>query len=363
MPLSSILQQIQRKGRIPVREEKKNESPSVDGRISRSSYSPSAPNLERRSSPGENKPREVDPVVARLKAARKAERERKEQEQREKKGLPPKKSKATTTNEERKYRAKTKAAASVSPRPPSREAPIRMVRTGEPRNGKKMNFNELMQKASQIDQNKLSISFRAKSKSPTADRAESATKNNGPKRASTPRQISRNLEPVMEKSRIAHSKQRKDSSSLKPAYQRPASEKREPQTVIPIRKPSSKLEARLKTLKRDTRKAHTHSDDYQSEDLDDFVVDDEDDFEATNGADTYDKDEIWALFNRGKKRSYFDRYDDYDSDDMEATGAEILDEEQKSRFRGELEDRKELEEEKRLAALKKERLKRSRSRS
>lgn len=68
----------------------------------------------------------------------------------------------------------------------------------------------------------------------------------------------------------------------------------------------------------------------------------------------YDRDEIWAMFNRGKKRSHFDR-DDYDSDDMEATGAEIWEEETQSKRTAEMEDRRELAEEQRLREIKRKR--------
>ena len=49
--------------------------------------------------------------------------------------------------------------------------------------------------------------------------------------------------------------------------------------------------------------------------------------------------------------------DDYDSDDMEATGAEIFDEEYQSRLDAEREDRREMEEE--IASIETKRLNRS----
>ncbi|GMG45345.1 unnamed protein product [Ambrosiozyma monospora] len=42
----------------------------------------------------------------------------------------------------------------------------------------------------------------------------------------------------------------------------------------------------------------------------------------------YDRDAIWSIFNRGRKRNYYDDYDD-DDDDMEATGGEILEDEER----------------------------------
>lgn len=54
----------------------------------------------------------------------------------------------------------------------------------------------------------------------------------------------------------------------------------------------------------------------------------------------YNKDEIWEIFNRGRKRSYYDR-DGYDTDDMEATGTEILEDEERTLRQAKLDDLKE----------------------
>lgn len=90
------------------------------------------------------------------------------------------------------------------------------------------------------------------------------------------------------------------------------------------------------------------------DDLDDFIVDDEDDDRATKEnrhraaikRDGYDRDEIWSIFNRGRKRRRDYGYDSYedmdeDDDDMEATGAEVLDEEERTLRQAKLDDRKE----------------------
>lgn len=91
-----------------------------------------------------------------------------------------------------------------------------------------------------------------------------------------------------------------------------------------------------------------YEDDYDSED-DGFIVDDEDeDYERMKRKERerqmksqgYSRDEIWEIFNRGKKRNYYDR-DDYDSDDMEATGTEILEDEERTLKQAKLDDLRE----------------------
>lgn len=95
------------------------------------------------------------------------------------------------------------------------------------------------------------------------------------------------------------------------------------------------------------RKAETTRRSYYDEDdesLDDFIVDDEgeeeeeDHYHRSNRSsgrryqeeeEGYDRDEIWQMFNRGKRRADFVIEDDDDSD-MEATGAELFREEQRS---------------------------------
>lgn len=91
--------------------------------------------------------------------------------------------------------------------------------------------------------------------------------------------------------------------------------------------------------------------DYDSED-DGFIVDDDDDVSAQEAyandikrynkmkSQGYSKNEIWEIFNRGKKRNYYDL--DYDSaDDMEATGSEILEDEERTLKQAKLDDLRE----------------------
>lgn len=95
--------------------------------------------------------------------------------------------------------------------------------------------------------------------------------------------------------------------------------------------------------------SYGYDDGYDSQD--DFIVDDEDYGQGAQRSrqqrkrndlrhQGYSKDEIWEIFGRGRKRD-FDRYDDYNSDDMEATGTEILEEEDRTLKQAKLDDLRE----------------------
>lgn len=104
--------------------------------------------------------------------------------------------------------------------------------------------------------------------------------------------------------------------------------------------------------------------DYDDDD-DGFIVDDEEDeYEQRRRRSIkekgYDRDEIWSMFNNrgGHKRSY-DYYDD-DEDDMEATGSEILEEEELATRQARLDDIREQKLLEQRALEKQRRLKKSR---
>lgn len=328
MSLPSILQQIKKKGQLP---QLVNPGKSSDA----------LPNPSNRPVRNDS-PREIDPVVARLKAARRAEKEKKEQELRQKKGLPPKKVKpAKTTKTAKPPAAKSKTGAKPEIPPPIRRPPA-----------KKMNFKELMNKASKVDTSKLSIELKPKSKSPIGQPAPKY------KLQLRPRTVS----PATTTKRPIHR-----PSDVPIA--RETVPKKATRAPIPVRKPNSKLEEKLK---KKTNGRPRNGDRYEGsgdefdeyeddDDMGSFIASDEEEeeqqYRRSRHEPDYDRDEIWAMFNKGKKRSYYQRYDDYDSDDMEATGAEIFEEEQRSKSRAIMEDRKELEEEQRLAALKRARKK------
>ncbi|KAK6205655.1 SPT2 chromatin protein-domain-containing protein [Scheffersomyces amazonensis] len=246
---------------------------------------------------------------------------------------------------------------------------------------KKLKFNELMKKATKVDQTKLSIAIKSRSKSPEGAlnkagplRSKESSRTNSPlppPKVKVPLNSARSVNPqpkkiasqkVMQPPRTIKSSVVKKSSPI--PLRKPSEELKKKANIkapLPPRGPSAKLQEVLKsknklssTNNKNPYKASSRPQKEDDSDLDSFIASDEEEEEPTRSKDRgYDREEIWAIFNRGKKRSY--DYYDSDSDDMEATGADILEEESRSRRTAELEDRRELEEEKRLAALKKAR--------
>lgn len=375
MALSSILEKIQQKGVI---------------RNAPASQHPSQSQALMPTRKPQTAERVIDPVVARLKAARKAEREKQEALLRQKKGLAPKKkvdssapkripsgktdSKSTTRKDVRgdNLRNKKNPVHNLPPRTPLPQQP-------------KMSFSELMQKASSIDQSKLSILIQG-----TKDNADGKLQTTrkiqpGAEKTYTSQQRNGTQLPMASGTRKTHSPsfrqhqpskaalsrsfaQKKQSSVQTPAKSAPApAPQRAP---LPIRKPSSQLQERLKKTGNKLGSRHlSHSsgfknrayeegnnddedDEDDDDDLDSFIASEE---EVEEEAVDYDRDEIWSMFNRGRKRTYYTG--DSDSDDMEATGAEILAEEARSKRDALQEDRREQEEEERLASLKRARKK------
>ena len=109
-----------------------------------------------------------------------------------------------------------------------------------------------------------------------------------------------------------------------------------------LAQPNRRLKEKLDSKRQKSR----YQDNYYEEDndMDDFIEDDEDEGDHRrskhNNGPGYDRDEIWAMFNRGKKRSEYD-YDDFEDDDMEANEMEILEEEEIARKMAKLEDKRE----------------------
>ncbi|CUM65139.1 uncharacterized protein PRCAT00002766001 [Priceomyces carsonii] len=335
MSLSNILQHVNKKGKIPSnrnRQDQENIGKEEESNAKGAQYTYR-----------DGTARSVDPVVARLKEKRRLERAKKEEEERAKKGLPPKKIK---TNTSRKLTASSSAGPTKKISHTVNRAPAQISPRLLPKPpSKKVNFNDLMKKASKIDNSKLSISLRQKS----------------PESSQRPSPSSRRSPNVMPRRSPSVGVKKTAREVVKEPTK--AKEHTKVSVPFPVREPSVALKAKLKLIskvstKNGSRNAgraaySNHGVDDEDEDEDDgFIVSDEEEVGDTHL--DYDRDEIWAMFNRGRKRSYYDRFDDYDSDDMEATGTEIFDEEMKSKRTAELEDRRELEEEKRLAALKKE---------
>lgn len=221
----------------------------------------------------------------------------------------------------------------------------------------KMSFNELMAKASGIDQSKMSIALKQKTKSPEAP-PTSRRRTPDPEKKAVFMDKKANLKPSqgLQTSRRSPLDKSRPISNAKTSLNPPLSV--QAKGPLPMRKPSSALAAKLQQ-KPASKGRHVsqqgeslgEQEDEES-DLDSFIA--SEDEEELQAEPEYDRDEIWSIFNRGKKRSHY-AYDDYDSDDMEATGAEILEEESRSKRNALLEDKKEMEKEAKLAAMKRAR--------
>lgn len=334
MSLSSILQKIQSKGQIKNHPSQNTKSASPAALQTAPTYA--------------SNERTVDPVVARLKAARKAEREAKEKEARAKKGLAPKREPA------RPRATKPTGLAPGKNRTPKSQAknPVRERASAPPEKKPKMSFSELMKKASSIDQSKMSIDLKPKTKTPEPRRKTPDRRT--PERKALdrgdPRDDGKN---ALLRGSAAVDRSSRPQKPLNPP--KPARADTSARGPLPMRQPSAKLQSQLlqRTGKGRSGVAETEEDD---SDMGSFIASDEEE-QVSYGQD-YDRDEIWSMFNRGNKRSYYDRYDS-DSDDMEATGAEIFEEEAISKRQAAEDDRRELLEEQRRAALKLARRKRT----
>lgn len=343
MSLSSILQKIQSRGQIKSHPSQ-NAEPAA----------PAAPAQTPTSSSG----RAVDPVVARLKAARKAEREAKEKEARAKKGLPPKKEPAR--------RAKPVKTSGVVGRGPTKNlskgqtainhTTINQTTNVRPAEKKlKMSFSELMKKASSIDQSKMSIDLKAKTKTPeprrkTPERRTPEAREGREARLDRPDKLQGPQRPQRPRERPSDTPREGKNIPRQKLVPKPRDHVARP---LPMRQPSAKLQSKLQQRTAKGRDVENEGDD---SDMGSFIASDEEE-QVSYGQD-YDRDEIWSIFNRGRKRSHYEQYDS-DSDNMEATGAEILEEEAFSKRLAVEDDRRELEEEQRRAALKLARQRRS----
>lgn len=272
--------------------------------------------------------------------------------------------------------------------------------------GKKLNYRELMKQAEKVDSEKLKVTVKVKGRDTPAQKV-SRPQQEPRVKATTPvptGPISRkNITPITSSSRssgpISSASRAKNglaapqdakrpaqgsqvtrqpskpstsssiSSARKPLKSKPSERqalpaKPAPRTPAPIAQPMQKLVDKRKKKAESVRKNYYDDDDDES--LDDFIVDDEEEEQDDYGRGGrhagrreedpgYDKDEIWQMFNRGRRRSDFVNVDDDSSSDMEATGAELYREEQRSLRVAREEDEAEERELKRLAREKLER--------
>ncbi|CUS22569.1 LAQU0S06e01024g1_1 [Lachancea quebecensis] len=251
--------------------------------------------------------REEDPAIRRLKELR-----RKEQLKNAPKNKPSapssrkKKDENSATATETRFRRKVgHSSKPQKPAVPARREPL-----------KKLSFDELMREAEK------------KASDPSIDPKTSAVQNNTAKN-SKPRKLNK---PGFNKGvrRISPA-----APVNKPREQKEPVVKLK-QLSIPkpsIAQPGEKLRKKLDLIKK-KRQGGTYGYDEEEEDLDDFIEDDEEE-------QGFNRDEIWAIFNKGKRRQNFEN--DYDSDDMEANEMEIFEEEERATKMARLEDKREEE--------------------
>ncbi|CAL9732859.1 protein Spt2p [Monosporozyma unispora] len=221
---------------------------------------------------------------------------------------------------------------------------------------KKMTFEELMRQAEQND--KPGMVTKANSEPP---RQSAPTKLHKPGfKSKTP-----GSKPMVPNGRgdVDPRRVKSPTPTAHPRHQH-NSQSREPEEKplrisLPTNKfaqPNARIKQRLeKKGYRPDRRHHDSRDRYAEEDevdseLDDFIEDDEEEMDdryrsSRNEDAGYDRDEIWAMFNKGRNRSHYrdDYYDDYNDEDdaMEANEMEIMDEEEYATKMARLEDKKE----------------------
>lgn len=230
--------------------------------------------------------------------------------------------------------ARTAAASKVRHDTPSQNAPSPAGRVS-----KRISFKDAMKKANSIDKSKLEISLKTvdtrkqqaasnRSRERLTKEIEDKPTNTGAQRIQNPNSITRDP-PLGGNTGKVTSGARVPSSTPRAA---------------PFAQPNAALMAKYqaKKAKQEHEKRKRQGGSYEdNEELDDFVVSEEE--EEDGGVDA--SSEIWSLYNRHPRPQYYDSESD---DDMEATGADILQEEKRSAFQARREDE---EEERRLEEL------------
>ncbi|KAG7938035.1 hypothetical protein KL934_000609 [Ogataea polymorpha] len=240
-----------------------------------------------------------DPAVQRLKEARRHEKEKQEEQKRQKRLEALKK-----RDSERERLSRQKPV----PKNDAAKKPAAPARPPLP----KMSFKELMSRAETVDRNKLVYM------------------------------------PIKTETRKKDTSKQPETKFAQPstALLQKLSKREKPSVAKRDKRPVQRI-VRTDRYGIEAESGDEDEDSFIEDDsLDDFVVDD-----LRERRRDYNSDEIWQLFNRGKKREYFDD----DDDDMEATGADILEEEERALRQARLDDKREEMLERRL---KEEKLKR-----
>lgn len=297
---------------------------------------------------GYQRPTSVDPAVARLKELRRQEKEKaalaaaKNKPASRPRSTPSKTSgpSATIRRKEEQLRVKRELEKFESQQPKVPQ--------------KKLTYAELMQQAK--EKSKV-LNTEAKEPSPLPDTQKKPTVHQS--KSAFLRRPTPKPEP----------RERPAGMAIKTAVKTSSYAPRPPSTPKPLAKPSAKLQEKLRAKEESERKRRARlqhgrrsewdNDEDDDEMSDDFIVDDDEEQDEggydDDGEVPYDRDEIWKMFNKGKSRRDYSRYDD-DLSDMEATGYDVEREERLAAKRAKQEDLEEEERERQHREEKRRRL-------
>lgn len=213
---------------------------------------------------------------------------------------------------------------------------------------KKMTFEELMKQAEQ--NNKPAVTAKPSSKPPHQTPAKFhkpgfKSRTTGSKINNDQRQIPR--EPVHNRMKSTSTPHHNETLEKPVKISLPTNKFAQPNSRIKQR--LEKKGYKTNHHQRDRYGGRVQEEEEVDSELDDFIEDDEEEADmddryrsSRKEAAGYDRDEIWAMFNKGRGRSHYrDDYDDEDEDDMEANEMEILEEEEYATKMARLEDKKE----------------------
>ncbi|GMM31207.1 Spt2 protein [Martiniozyma asiatica (nom. inval.)] len=308
-----------------------------------------------------------DPAVRRLKEARRKEMDRqlsnKKPVQKSNRKLSPSTTasanRMSANSKERRQPIKQLQQQQQKQPPPPIPMPMRIIkglRRGPPLPSKpksttqttkissaapKLSFKELMKKAETVDlsQPKLakitpqksepSKSLQSIKKVKYQNTAQIKNKKSGLKQLKKPQSIKENVQKIERKPVIPQfakpSAELQRRLAAKRAMKKPSNP--HPYAGLRVQKPKDSYGIEAEDDEFDDYDLYSYGDDYED---DGFIVDDEN--------EDYARRELNNML--GKKRKYNDFYDDYD-DDMEATGADIFEEEEMALRAARLEDKRE----------------------
>lgn len=286
--------------------------------------------------------REEDPAVKRLKEKRQQELLKKGELSKKatasRRTSAPKKSSKKDSDEENgtvtRFKKKSSSSSSGNISGSNKPTHISVAQKKKPEPIKKMSFDELMKQAESNAHSNGGSSNKSGSTTPVKTPSE---------RQPRPRfHISKPGFKNLDRRRKTGS-QEMTKPAMKDQLSSTARESKPPKLTSyknDFAKPNELIRKRLEA-KKASKVQVPPQDEYES-DMDDFIEDDEEDRTAVERDPGYDRDEIWALFNKGKRRSDY-AFDDEDEDDMEANEGEIIEEEERARKMARLEDKREEE--------------------